>query len=74
MEDEGNQAELGEHESSLAGEGEKDALGTAPAEEKDSPVPRRHLQNLLDMRLVGLPLANGEDPDEYIRSLREGWD
>ena len=37
-------------------------------------TPRRHLQNLLDLRLVGAHLANGEDPDDYVRRLREGWE
>ena len=37
-------------------------------------TPRRHLQNLLDLRLAGAHLANGEDPDDYVRRLREGWE
>jgi hypothetical protein len=37
-------------------------------------IPRRHLQNLLDLRLAGAHLANGEDPDDYVRRLREGWE
>lgn len=37
-------------------------------------APRRHLQALLDLRLAGAHLANGEDPDDYVRRLREGWD
>jgi hypothetical protein len=35
---------------------------------------RRHLQVLLDLRLAGAHLANGEDPDDYVRRLREGWE
>jgi hypothetical protein len=35
---------------------------------------RRHLQALLDLRLAGVHLAKGEDPDDYVRRLREGWD
>jgi hypothetical protein len=34
----------------------------------------RHLQALLDLRLAGAHLANGEDPDDYVRRLREGWE
>jgi len=37
-------------------------------------APRRHLQALLDMRLAGAHLADGEDPDDYVRRLREGWE
>jgi len=37
-------------------------------------VPRRHLQELLDLRLAGAHLADGEDPDDYVRRLREGWE
>jgi hypothetical protein len=40
----------------------------------DSPVPPRHLQSLLDARGIGADMANGEDPDDYIRRLREDWD
>lgn len=36
--------------------------------------PRRHLQILLDLRLAGAHLANGEDPDDYVWRLREGWE
>jgi hypothetical protein len=43
-------------------------------QESDSSAPRRHLQSLLDARGIGADLANGEDPDDYIRRLREGWD
>jgi len=34
----------------------------------------KHLQALLDLRLAGAHLANGEDPDDYVRRLREGWE
>ncbi|MGD0735315.1 MAG: hypothetical protein ABR976_09220 [Terracidiphilus sp.] len=44
-----------------------------PGDELPEP-PRRHLQALLDMRLAGVHLSNGEDPDDYVRRLREGWD
>jgi hypothetical protein len=37
-------------------------------------TPRRHLENLLSLRLAGAHLANGEDPDDYVRRLREGWE
>ncbi|MGB8259684.1 MAG: hypothetical protein WCE75_05015 [Terracidiphilus sp.] len=36
--------------------------------------PGRHLQALLNLRLAGVHLANGEDPDDYVRRLREGWE
>jgi hypothetical protein len=48
------------------------ALGTAALREPATPS-RRHLQDLLDLRGIGAHLANGEDPDEYVRRLREGW-
>lgn len=34
----------------------------------------RPLHTLLDLRLAGVHLANGEDPDDYVRRLREGWE
>jgi hypothetical protein len=34
----------------------------------------KNLQALLDLRLAGAHLANGEDPDDYVRRLREGWE
>jgi len=37
-------------------------------------APMRHLQALLDLRLAGAHLAKGEDPDDYVRRLREGWE
>jgi hypothetical protein len=40
----------------------------------ETETPRRHLQVLLDLRLAGVHLANGEDPDDYVRRLREGWE
>lgn len=43
-------------------------------EESSPETPRRHLQALLDLRLAGVHLANGEDPDDYVRRLREGWE
>ncbi len=51
--------------------------GTANARIVDIPSPatsRRHLQDLLDLRLAGAHLANDEDPDNYVRRLREGWE
>ena len=32
------------------------------------------LGELLELRLAGAHLADGTDPDEHIRQLREGWD
>jgi hypothetical protein len=46
----------------------------SPREKAEAEAPRRHLQVLLDLRLAGVHLANGEDPDDYVRRLREGWD
>ena len=37
-------------------------------------TPMRPLQILLDLRLAGVHLVNGEDPDDYVRRLREGWE
>jgi hypothetical protein len=45
-----------------------------PREKAETETPRRHLQVLLDLRLAGAHLANGEDPDDYVRRLREGWE
>ncbi len=39
-----------------------------------SGVHRKHLQTILELRLIGKELADGVDPDEYVRRLREGWD
>lgn len=50
---------------------------TAPASVKGSVVPEQphsRLQALLDLRLAGIHLANNEDPDDYVRRLREGWE
>ena len=46
----------------------------ATLQENDSTVTPRHLQSLLDAWGIGAHMANGEDPDEYVRKLREGWD
>lgn len=35
---------------------------------------RKHLQVFLDARGVGIEMAKGIDPDDYIRELREGWE
>jgi hypothetical protein len=47
---------------------------TAGSPETASSQRRHHLQALLDLRGAGSHLANGEDPDDYVRRLREGWD
>jgi len=36
--------------------------------------PKVWLDDLLSLRLAGTHLADGIDPDEHIRELREGWD
>lgn len=36
--------------------------------------PMRWLADVLAMRLAGAHLADGVDPDEQVRRLREGWD
>lgn len=54
-------------------DGGKSSAATATL--NDGPEkPRRHLQALLDLRLAGAHLADGEDPDDYVRRLREGWE
>jgi hypothetical protein len=40
----------------------------------DSPVRERWLGNVLDLFGLGKDLWQGEDPDEYVRKLREGWE
>ena len=40
---------------------------------KDEPRPR-HLEGLLQARGIGVQMAAGTDPDDYIRELREGWE
>jgi hypothetical protein len=45
------------------------------APEKLCPTSKRSpIQILLDLRLAGVHLANDEDPDDYVRRLREGWE
>lgn len=48
------------------------APGGAVAEEKEAPP--RHLEGLLRARGIGAEMAEGIDPDDYIRELREGWE
>jgi len=48
-----------------------DAAGYMPPEGQK---PKVWLGDLLNLRLAGLHLADGTDPDEHIRQLREGWD
>jgi hypothetical protein len=54
-------------------EGESAPKGLAPSQLRLESH-RRHLQVLLDLRLAGAHLAKEEDPDEYVRRLREGWE
>lgn len=56
-----------------SGNGRSGDAASTPEEAEDG-TPRRHLQVLLDLRLAGAHLANGEDPDDYVRRLREGWE
>jgi len=35
---------------------------------------RRWLEGILGMAGMGKELWKGEDPDEYVRRLREGWE
>jgi len=42
--------------------------------QKDSPPRERWLESLFQLRGLGRDLWNGEDPDEYVRQLREGWE
>ena len=46
---------------------------SSAADAKPESTPK-HLQALLDLRLAGAHLANGEDPDDYVKRLREGWE
>jgi hypothetical protein len=48
------------------------AVGYIPAQKLTEP--RIWLGELLKLRLAGAHLADGVDPDEHIRQLREGWD
>lgn len=41
--------------------------------ESDAAEPR-WLEGIFEMRGIGKELWRGEDPDEYVRKLREGWD
>jgi len=41
--------------------------------EEDERRPR-HLEGLLTARGIGARMAQGTDPDDYIRELREGWE
>jgi hypothetical protein len=38
-----------------------------------APPPERWLSQVLQLRGRGRQLWNGEDPDQYVRTLREGW-
>jgi hypothetical protein len=48
------------------------SMGYVP--EQKTTEPRTWLGELLKLRLAGAHLADGVDPDEHIRQLREGWD
>lgn len=50
-------------------------LSPPPVISEEPPI-RQHspLQALLDARGIGIEMARGIDPDEYIRELREGWE
>ena len=41
---------------------------------KPGPPTERWLNGVLQMRGMGRELWRGEDPDEYVRTLREGWE
>jgi hypothetical protein len=41
---------------------------------KGSPCGARWLDGIFQMRGMGKALWRGEDPDEYVRHLREGWE
>ena len=40
---------------------------------KSSPCRSRWLEGILQMRGMGRELWRGEDPDEYVREIRENW-
>lgn len=46
-------------------------VSVEPAAKKE---PKRWLADILAMRLAAVHLADGVDPDEQVRQLREGWD
>ena len=50
--------------------------GSAPsgAVVSDDSDQGRHLESLFELEGLGAHLLKGEDPDEYVRKLREGWD
>jgi hypothetical protein len=41
---------------------------------KDGPMQSRWLDGLFQLRGMGRELWQGEDPDEYVRKLREDWE
>ncbi len=41
---------------------------------KGSPRPTRWLDGIFELRGLGRELWRGEDPDEYVRKLRENWE
>jgi hypothetical protein len=42
--------------------------------DKERQLRARHLEGLLRARGIGVEMAEGIDPDDYIRELREGWE
>jgi hypothetical protein len=63
-----------DNEESLPGYVGKAVPEPDASRESDSSALPRHMQSLLDARGIGAELANEEDPDDYIRRLRKGWD
>ena len=41
---------------------------------KESPRRTRWLDGIFQLRGFGKKLWRGEDPDEYVRNLRQGWE
>jgi hypothetical protein len=42
--------------------------------EKSNQVPARWLDSIMQLRGLGREIWRDEDPDEYVRKLREGWE
>jgi hypothetical protein len=52
----------------------EDIAGEPDSSHAEGQEPKVWLGELLKLRLAGAHLADGIDPDEHIRQLREGWD
>jgi hypothetical protein len=55
-------------------EGEGYSIPRVPLDGRRTSASGDWLGEILKLRLAGLHLADGTDPDEQVRQLREGWD